>query len=225
MKKILFLITAFVAFGLSANAQVFGDNFRLGLYLQPAASFYSTQNSDIETAGGGSFGFGLVADYALSDNYYIGSGVNFQYLRGDVSILDSTISAISTGEYRFGYLEIPVTLKLYTNEVGYMKYFGQIGLNFGLPLLRTRYDFYQGNELVFDNEKAADQVGVLNTALAVSAGAEYALTENASAFAAIWFNRGFTSVLRNKAFNNFNYSDKDNKVAGSYLGLRVGVLF
>ncbi len=230
MKNFLCLLFAFALFGETTFAQLAGDNLRLGFYLSPGASSFRTQNSDISTSGGPSFGFGLIADYRIADNYAIGSGINCSYLKGDVTITgDGGVER--EGNYRYGYVEVPVTIKLSTNEVataiGDFIYFGQLGGFLGVPLLRTRYDFYEGDTQIEDNEKAANQVSPVNLGLTVAGGAEYAMTENTYLYAAIWFNRGFFSVLRNKAFNadRFNYDDKDNKVNSSLLGLRIGAMF
>jgi len=229
MKKILCLLFAVAIFSGTAVGQLGGDNFRLGLYVSPGVSSFSTQNSDIGTSGGPSFGFGLTADLAISDNYAIGSGLNFTYLKGEVDITGQSDLISRRGDYRYGYVEVPVTIKLSTNEVataiGDFIYFGQIGGFIGLPLLRTRYDFYEESTLIQDNEKAANQVSPINLGLTVAAGAEYAMTENTYLYAALWFNRGFFSVLRNKAFEQFDFSDKDNKVNSSLIGLRVGAMF
>jgi len=231
MKKFLCIIFAFAFFGESAFAQIAGENLRLGFYVSPGISSFRTQNNDINTAGGPSFGFGIIADFEISDNYSIGSGINLNYLKGDVSIVDEIDGLNREGNYRYGYIEIPVTAKLSTNEVatsfGDLRFFGQLGGFLGLPLLRTRYDFFVDGVLQEekDNAKANKLVNPINIGLASAIGGEYAMTENTYVYVALWYNVGFISVLRNKAFDEFNYGDKDNKVNSSLIGLRLGAMF
>ena len=234
MKKFLCILFALAFFGESAFAQIAGENLRLGFYLSPGISSFRTQNNDINTSGGTSFGFGLIADIEISDNYSIGSGINLNYLKGDVSILggtDGTDGITREGNYRYGYVEIPVTAKLSTNEVatsfGDLRFFGQLGGFLGLPLLRTRYDFFVDGVLQDekDNAKANKLVNPINIGLASAVGGEYAMTENTYIYLALWYNVGFISVLKNKAFDEYNFDNKDNKVNSSLIGLRLGAMF
>ena len=236
MKKFLCILFAFAFFGESAFAQLAGENLRLGFYISPGISSFRTQNNDINTSGGPSFGFGLITDLAISDNYSIGSGINLNYLKGDVSIVGDD-GVEREGNYRYGYVEIPVTAKLSTNEVatsfGDLRFFGQLGGFVGLPLLRTRYDFFvvdrpnidPNDDQTEDNSKAGKLVNPINLGFTVAAGGEYAMTENAYLYGALWCNAGFVSVLKNKAFDDFNFDDKDNKVNSLLIGLRFGVMF
>ena len=234
MKKFLCILFALAFFGESAFAQIAGENLRLGFYISPGISSFRTQNNDINTSGGPSFGFGLIADIEISDNYSIGSGINLNYLKGDVSIIggtDGTDGVTREGNYRYGYVEIPVTAKLSTNEVatsfGDLRFFGQLGGFLGLPLLRTRYDFFLDGVLQDekDNAKANKLVNPINIGLASAVGGEYAMTENTYIYLALWYNVGFISVLKNKAFDEYNFDNKDNKVNSSLIGLRLGAMF
>ncbi len=248
MKKILCLI-AFIFFAFSGNTlnaqSLLGENMRLGLYVQPTSVWLGSQNNDIDPSGGLGFGFGLISDYHLpgNPNYIIGSGLNFQYVKGEVSMTtigsDSTTTAVTrTGTYRTGYVEIPVTIKLSTNgdHINDFTFFGQLGVNLGLPLLRTRYDFvdpsYTPQDGLPDNEKAGDLIQRFRVGLVLSAGAEWLMTDDGDAglFASIYISPGLTSYLRNKAFDgndafDFNYDNKDNKVSMGYAGLRIGAMF
>lgn len=240
MKKILCLISALCFLGANfsnLNAQLIADDFRLGFYVAPGFDWMNAGNTEINTDGGGSVGFGLIADIYLAENFIIGSGINCQYASGDVTVdgLADTIILTNvgrrTGEYKLGYIDIPITIKLMTNDVGYMRYFGQLGISTGFPLLRTRYTLTEDDGTIVEgkkeNEKMDGSAQFVNLSLAAAVGAEYALTENTSVYAALWLNNGFTSVLRNKAFNDYHPLDdtSDNKVSLGTLSLRLGVIF
>ncbi len=229
MKKIMCLISAMFFLSSNINAQLIADDFRLGFYVAPGIDWFGTQNNDILTNGAGNFGFGLITDIYLADNFIIGSGINAQWFKGDVDIqITDTIGvgAYRSGTYKLGYLEIPLTIKLMTNDVGYLRYFGQLGGFLGFPLLKKRYDFTVNDVLTEDNEQLIKRVVGINLGISASIGAEYALTENTSGYAALWLNKGFTPALKNRVFeDDFFYNDSDNKVTTGVVSLRLGVIF
>jgi len=121
-------------------------------------------------------------------------------------------------------LEIPLTLKLRTNEIGYMTYWAQFGLGLGFNIGAKGDDdveFRKEKVFVVDdpntpdvNETSVrwedsdiksrldvdvdikDDIGLFRTSLIVAAGMEYNLSGNASVIAGITFNNGFSNILK-----------------------------
>ena len=233
MRKILLTVLVFfMGLGFVSAQNVEVDNFRLGVYIMPAPSWFSAPNTDIETGGGFGFGAGLIADYQFADNYWIGSGIGITQLTGSTTAEDDATgtSIRSVADYNVRYLEIPLTLKLRTGEIGtgslgYFTYFGQIGVNLGAPI-SARYDLDENPRPVpyeeVSNEKANKQFNEVGAAFVLSAGAEYNLAQNTNLFLALWWNSGFTGAL--KEVQGFADSN-DDKVTASYFGIRVGLMF
>jgi len=118
-------------------------------------------------------------------------------------------------EYRLQFLEIPVTLKLRTNQLGHFKYYGLLGMTPGL-LVKARRDANLAVGMVEDNVKAGEHVRKINLALTFGAGLEYDIDDVTSIFAGLHFLNGFTNLI----------DDDDNeKISWSNLGIKAGILF
>ncbi|MDB5263044.1 MAG: hypothetical protein JWQ14_2325, partial [Adhaeribacter sp.] len=76
------------------------------------------------------FGGGVIADYFFRENYALSTGIIYNTRGAGVSYLDpnSSSNQRKSDEFAIQYLEIPITLKLYTNEIGTdMKLYFQAG--------------------------------------------------------------------------------------------------
>ena len=109
---------------------------------------------------GSQFGytFGIIADLPVSSgNYAFSTGLQLNNIGGGVSYSqeytvqnpnDSSIFAVRSTElsntYRLQYINIPLTLKLKTNEIGYITYFGQVGFDLGFNI-RSKADIDVNN--------------------------------------------------------------------------------
>lgn len=114
------------------------SSFRLGLHFTPTVGWAKTDNTSI-TGKGVKLGYnwGLITDIRFADNYYISTGINvvqspFKLLYAD-TLRDTAVgSAFNQSNvdltYKNQYIGIPISLKLKTKEINYMKYFAQLGM-------------------------------------------------------------------------------------------------
>jgi len=115
------------------------QGYHLGLQLIPNVSMAEPRglsHAAIETNS--HFGYGFVFDAMFTDTYAIGTGVNVFFNGGTtqyLAVLDSeegtSIEAVRLSQKQ-QYVEIPLTFKMRTKEIGYTTYFGQFGVGFGL---------------------------------------------------------------------------------------------
>lgn len=211
----LMLVNVSVVFGQS--------NLRLGVNLDPMASWLSPKTNRIEKDGGrpGISG-GLMVEYYFHPNYGFVTGLNLGVQGGNVLYTDSV--SISTGDqtsvvlqpgstaaFSLSYLTIPVGLKMKTNEIGYFTYFAELGfkqqINIGSKATST------GNGLNKDN--VPKEINLFNMAYFFGGGVEYNIGGQTSILAGIFYNNGFIDVL----------SDNNHKAVMNYLSFRIGVLF
>ena len=94
-----------------------------------------------------SLGYGMIGEFTLADNYSLSTGISIAYdggklQYGDMYFLastandptpDSTIYTI-TRSYKLQYFEIPLCLKMETNEIGYITYWAKFGPGIGFNL-------------------------------------------------------------------------------------------
>jgi hypothetical protein len=126
------------------------------------------------------------------------------------------------------YLEVPLTLRLRTNEIGYIKYWVQVGMGLGfnirargndeiihqninigtqeLPNWEPAYeeviDYTGANAL--ENVDIDDDVRLFRTSLIAGGGIEYNLSGDVSLVAGLIFNNAFSNVLRGEGVTSPN---------------------
>ena len=227
MKKINTLILFCLLTGLSfaQDGKSSSSKFRLGFKASPNISWFSSDNSNM-TVGDKSlqFGYGLNFDIFFAQNYAIGTGINLNntgsrlsYFKKYENESDIEIAEI-TRDLTLKYIQIPLTLKLKTNEIGYITYWGQfgLGLNMNMKALSNDeidYITYQtkdasGNLSPYTNSSRLseslskvdikDDINIFSSNLILAAGIEYSLSGNTSLLAGITFQNGFTDVLRSE---------------------------
>lgn len=243
MKKIALLVFTFTTIISSSFAQA---DFQLGLSLSPNFSWFKAQSTSVESDGlKFGFNYGIIGDFNIAENYSLSTGIMLASLGGELEYADiqdisstttpSLIGGRTTSDITLKYIEIPLTLKLKTNEIGYLTYYGQFGLGLGINYDATAdTDFnYPGSNGAQSQEEVdfADEVNILRASLIVGLGAEYNLTGNTSLVFGFTFNNGFTNVLTEDAYDEDNNGNgignrsEDFKAINNYLLLNIGVLF
>ena len=214
MKKIITLafLTLFIY---SVNAQKYSG----GLVFAPNLAWFNPDSKIIENQGVKlGFHFGLVGDYNFSKNVAFSTGLLIQNLYGSLKY-DSAINfkvsqnyPLKAGaqiDYKLKYIEIPLNIKFKTNEIGYLTYFLQAGLN---PYFRVGSKA-SANQLNISDENISKEVSFVCIGYNVGGGVLYSLGGNTALMAAIIYTNGFSDVTS-------NYSVYMNNLA-----LRIGIVF
>lgn len=207
--------------------------FRLGLEVCPNMGWITTDAKGLESDGSRlGFRFGLLGDVQLGDNanYFFSTGLFLNNVgfktKSSFSTTDSSGTVRTTtltGENKLQYVELPISVKLKTNEIGYMTYFGQLGFDVGvLTGAKARVD---GG----DFEDVKDDVFPMRVALAVGGGLEYNFSGNTSALIGIKYSNSFMNLYQKdtKLFEGTALETKMDLPKGKlhYAELTVGVLF
>ena len=222
MKKLCFLIIIFFI------AQTgFSQNIRFGLKASPSLSWLKPDTKGLSSNGSKiGFSYGIMTDFGFTDNYYLGTGLDITYRGGSLTNTVTTTDTLgisttieNTVDYRLQYIELPITLKMKTNEIGYFTYFGQFGFAPGIRI-SSKGDFEtkvsgQTGTINEDDVDLSDEINNLTLSLVISLGAEYNLGGKTSLLTAFTFNNGFVDVLDNK----------DLKATSSYFALNLGIFF
>ncbi len=203
---------------------------RFGLKLSPNLSMLRSETKEIK-ASGNKFGytFGLMTEFPIGNNgnYRFATGLSLLKVGGSTST--DTIGSVSNDTdlertYKLQYIELPLTVKLMTNEIGYMRYFAQVGFSAGFnidakaDIVRKNKESGQKEEL--ENENVQDDINLFRVGLVVGAGAEYNFSGNTSLLFGITYNNGFTNIA------NFNVpGGKNARLLNNYLELTAGMFF
>jgi len=223
-KPIVFLALLFIAAPLLADDD-FG--FRFGLKASPNLSWFRTETRGYDNRGvEPGFSYGLIMDYEFAQNYAITSGLNILSTGGKMRYryIHDGLDTEKRRDYSLRYLEIPVGLKLRTEEMGFITYYGQFGLGLGFNIRAKADDrIYMDDDstLRFSDVDISDETRFLRAALVIGAGAEYNLGGMTSLLGGITFHNSFANVL-----------DEDNPAVATspsamnnYIELTLGVMF
>lgn len=234
MKRSLCLLL-FFALSLSGMAQKSEGTFHFGLKAAPSLAWLK---ADQGLTGNGSklgFTYGLITEFNFAERYAFATGLDVSYRGGKTKSIttvnlkngaggDSTITTTTESTTTLQYIEIPITLKLKTNEIGYLTYYLQAGLAPGINIRargssKTSTQISSGGSSVNNSAEADDTdvksgVNSLNLSMVIGGGVEYTLSGSTVLLAGIEFNNGFVDVF-----------DGPTKANSNFLALKLGVLF
>lgn len=223
MKKLTLLMLFLVA-GFSAMAQV-----EIGLMVSPTITgnrFIAEDRYNFEKENSSlRLGVGVVADYFFAQNYAFstgllyrskGSEISYNYTREDAG--GATVTTRGKDDISLQYIELPVTLKLFTNEVapGTIAYF-QVGGS-----LNTKVAAQVNNKKVIDGEKVGKRFNIFEADALLGGGVEFQMGQSTKIFGGITYHRGLTDIddYYEKQLGDKNIALKNNGVS-----VDVGVKF
>ena len=188
------------------------------------------------------FGLGVVAEYDFAKNYAIVSGVNVNMNRGHYSFDNARLvmgaDSVAVPEiysidryYKSTIYEVPLMLKMMTNELGNLplRAYAQVGAGLGYSQ-RVKVKDDNADEYSATNKEYSN----LRVSLKIGAGAKYAIGESTCVFAGVYFSHDFINNINSTTPNYYKYynGDKDLgeretrlNVLQNHIGIEVGVLF
>ena len=175
----------------------------LGITFSPNMSWMRHGDADgYENTPKFGFAYGLLADFAFTENYYFATGLLINTLNSDVGYTDLTRS------YRLQYAEIPISLKLKSTMRYFRSYYGQFGFTGGVKLNAKEKKPGDSSRSSMGND--AD---FFRLALQIGGGVEWQLDHNLSMMTGLSFNNGFTRVIESGEPRN------------SYVAFNFGIFF
>jgi opacity protein-like surface antigen len=229
-KATLFLVAALLNCAVLSAQD--GTGPRLGLKFAPNLGTFKPDTKGVDKGKnivGYSFGFMLDVNIADNANYWFATGLFLNNSGGGVQTtsdlaLNDTIDILSVTdvEYRLQYVEIPLTLKLKTNEIGYSTYYGQIGVGtgFNLAAKADSETVSSGTTITSEDDDVKDDVSVFRASLILGAGMEYNFSGNTTALVGFTYNGAFTNL-----YDGVKVNDLEPKVLQRYFEITLGVYF
>jgi hypothetical protein len=159
-----------------------------------------------------------MADYFFAPNYGIVTGIQINQTGGKIMVMnkDQTVPAPGTAgpgkilmtdfDYRLQYLEIPLALKLRTDDIGGFRFFGQLGASIGFNIgkkadytIRYVPTNDQGTTMpVVDTSGtkikltgSLGHIAPIMFQMNIGAGLEYPFSNRLTAYLGLFFNNGF----------------------------------
>lgn len=220
--RYLLLMGLFYISSLSTNAQ---QIIGFSIHADPAVSWFSSDNSKVKNDGArAGFNFGLTFNRFFAPNYAFSAGINILSAGGKLSNSDTTYLNVSGSKskvlpgnsivYRMQYITFPVGLKLRTNQIGYTRFFTDLGL---VPkiVVNRKLDV---PSLSLSDLNASDELGLFNLSYHVTAGVEYSLGGTTALVFGLDFDNNFIDILKDSG-------NMTGKVSQKILSFRLGVNF
>jgi hypothetical protein len=218
MKRLFFLFS--LLFFLNVTQAQF---FEIGVYTEPQVTWITSDQAAV-ISDGTKIGLntGIEFNMFFMPNYAFTVAVNLNNQGGKLSYaedvsFDNTnnpplnITAPATLKHNLQYLQIPLGLKLKTEEMGYSTFY----IHGGLAPMFNMSSTTSSEVLGIDKLSIAENVRLFNMNYFFGAGVEYRLAGNTALIFGLKWSAGFTDVLDNDmANNNLNAA-----------GLHLGILF
>ncbi|WP_237151128.1 porin family protein [Pontibacter actiniarum] len=216
MKKIA-LLMLFLCAGFTSMAQI-----EIGLQVSPTISgnrFVAEDRYHFEKESNNlRLGVGVIADYFFAQNYAFSTGLIYRGKGAEISYnytrenADGSVEQIKDkDDLTIQYIELPLTLKLFTNEVapGTIVYF-QVGGS-----LNTKVAAQVDDKKVINSEKVIKRFNIFEADVLLGGGAEFQMGQSTKLFAGLTYHRGLTDIddFYEERLNDKNISLKNNGVS------------
>ncbi|PLX03941.1 MAG: hypothetical protein C0594_09805 [Marinilabiliales bacterium] len=227
MKKSALLIIAIMLISISGFAQKISG----GLVVSPMLSWTKPEGPKYAENGKIKFGYnvGLLGDYNLGDNFAFSAGVVYNNYGGNIQYLDTIQKFITEDEqydtilpnsiitYKMQFIEVPISIKGKTNEIGYITYFLRAGISPGF-----RYMSKATVENGVDDIVKGETIPAFALSVNIGGGIEYSLGGNTKLLVEAVYAAGLTDIDK----VDIGISEtKNEKISLNHFDLRIGILF
>lgn len=242
----------FIVFLLSSSLPTLAQSnnaFRFGL--KTALNFGWTRPGTRNITNDGlsvGYSYGIMGDFNFQKTYALSTEIIFTHIHNSILFDNNMIQTTDLDEnqkldtfsnvgvkYKNQYLQIPLSMKFRTKEIGYITYWGQFGIAPGflinsktdwdgvqpvddyldLPVNERSSDEYHLND-VESGETFNDRSAFIRFPIIIGAGIEYSLAGNASLYTGLRVENSFSDMLQ---------KDKAFKANINVVSLNVGVFF
>jgi Outer membrane protein beta-barrel domain len=196
-----------------------------GIHADPGISWFSSDITEVRNDGARpGLNFGLTFNRFFTPNYSFSSGISLQSAGGRLVSKDttefvlanstSTISPEKPVIYKIQYLVIPIGLKLQTNQIGYLTFFSDMGLD-PKVVIGGKVDIPPD----ISGVNAINELKMFNLSYHITAGIEYSLGGNTAMIVGLNFDNNFLDITKD------NGDQLIDKVSHKILSLRLGINF
>jgi len=216
MRKTALIIIFFCFAG-----SIYAQKVQLGLKFYPNLAWFKVDNKmQIENQGIGiGFSYGLILDYHFLEN--VALCIEPQHLFYNPStIIRDTNNANVNVKWKIQYIDIPISIKMMTSQMGKFRYFGKIGIS---PSFRTTAKI--------EENKANSSVSAMDFSMLIGGGVHYSLGGNTVLLVGATFHNGFVRINNDKTISDQNmpglqsFSLHGINLKSSYISIDIGILF
>jgi hypothetical protein len=222
MKRII-LSLCIILLPIISEAQ---QRISFGVHADPVISWFQSDVKETKNEGARSgFNFGLTFNKYFTPNYSFSTGISIINAGGrlvstspvqmEFANFNSTVAPGNPVIYKIQYLAIPAGLKLQTNQIGYVTFFTDLGLD-PKVVIGGKADIPSLN---IKGENAMKELNNFNLSYHVTAGIEYSLGGNTALVLGLNFDNNFLDITKD------NGNQPEDKVSHKLLSFRLGINF
>lgn len=134
----------------------------------------------------------LIADMPVSAKYFFSTGIGFISKRVDLNVDEYYPDLMHTQSYNIQYIQLPVTLKLFTDEVALDK---KLYFQFG-PIIEIPIHFKENDQ----NFQVIKTIQAIDITLLFSAGLEIQIAPQTSIAIGLSYQRGLINIVKETGF-------------------------
>ena len=238
-KALLIMAVAALA---TPNLHAQDEGVRFGIKLAPNMSWLKSDTKGVENDGSKiGYTFGLATEFPIGadGNYRFATGLFLNAVGGKYfqaftfTENNQQLTKDLSSDISLQYVQIPLTMKLMTKEIGYMRYYGQLGFDASFNV-RAKANF---DDVVIDpttqaitfvkqdKEDIKDNIQPIRAGLVVGAGLEYNFSGSTTLQAGITYNNGLTNLLKKVEVVDASGAVKKAKLLQNYLELNLAIFF
>ena len=196
-------ITAFLAVLFLPGSLLNGQDYRYGIYISPLISWFRTDIDEVKNEGArAGFDFFITAERNLTRNWsfisglgFITSGGRLKSSKADVFRFPDYTATVAEGQpviYKIQYITIPVGIRVKTEEIGYLTYFAEFGLD-PKVVVSGKVDIPSAH---IRNERAMTEIRRINMGYHLNAGIDYSIDGSTSLVLVLGFENNFFDITK-----------------------------
>ncbi len=218
LKRIIFtLLTLLLVYNNSKS-----QGIRFGIFTEPKITWLTPDVNTI-TSDGSKLGFnvGLIIDNYFTENYAFATGISINNVGGKLMYTSADslkttnateiISAETSVKYKLQYVNIPIGLKLKTNDIGYFAFCSNVGITPQIKIKSTANSEDNG----INDVNISDEINLFNLAYHIGVGVEYSIGGSSAITANVIYTNGFLDITKRK----------EDKIVMSNIALKIGLMF
>ncbi len=249
MRYIKFYVIGLLIFGFSINTSAQDDKkVALALTVSPSIAWFTPSNKGYDSDGSKlGIKYGLLMDFQLFgvSNYSFTTGFTMNHTGGKLiepntfeNASGIVVSAKNASNYKMTYIDVPLAIRLKTNEIGYMTYYAVFGSEMGFNIsAKKEYTTSYGNSATGTiTDDVSGDINLFRSSLVFGAGFERNISGNTNYRVGLTYHNGLTNVIKGDALvvdangnslieNNQAVYDKKINTKLRFIELNLAIVF
>lgn len=208
------------------EGDIFAQKLRFGVFADPVIGWFSSDTRETHSKGArAGFNFGVTFNKYFTNNYAFSTGVNILNAGGQITNsvpiemqfnnMQATVLAGESVIYRIQYLSVPLGLKFNTNQIGYVSFFTDLGLD-PKVVIGGKADI---PSLEITGENALEELRLFNLSYHITGGVEYSIGGSTSLVFGLGFDNNFLDITKD------NGTQPVDKISHKIIKFQFGINF